>query len=714
VAICEALDCLPLALELAASATRAISARQIAQGLSDPLGTLGRGARTGPERHRTLQDSIAWSYDLLPERERVLFRRLGVFVSSFDLDTVDEVVGGTDVLASLSELIDRSLVSVQRHPTGTRYRLLDTIRAFALERLAEAGEVDERRERHLAHLVRRAKAVPLSAYGSPRDDDPSEVFTFLDLVHADVVAALRWASTRDPVAGLRLASLMTQYWLRRGRYREGEVLIESLLAAASDAPPELRAWALYGLSDLYGTEYDFETSARLAEESARAADEASLDGLAARVRAHGAAARMPFDPPGARAELEELIEWASSSGDRFVRVQASFYLGTALLEEDVRDARRVLERCREFEGPSPALSYSEIGLVMVRLHEGRLEEVAESADEMRRRIEETGSVYWSTWMRTYGAIAALYLGHTDEAVAGLGEVAAESAVEGPPMAWAQWPLALHALAQGDMSTARAVARSLYTARSYSRPTTFRPFALAVQARAAELDGDLATARSLYSDAVAATSGVSAMFSSLAMADAARFHLERGDVEPADELVHAALDRLVEQGNRLAVPPVIDVLVAVKAAQDAGEDAVRLWGANERLRSDMGMVRDPVVAIVDPGTRVEVLRGALGDERFERAREAGAGLTLDDTVAWLRRGRGPRRRPTAGWDSLTPTERKVAELVAQGLTNPEVGERLFISRKTVSTHVSHVFDKLGLRSRSELAALVARNAFAVDA
>src|SRR5262249_13400449 len=98
-----------------------------------------------------------------------------------------------------------------------------------------------------------------------------------------------------------------------------------------------------------------------------------------------------------------------------------------------------------------------------------------------------------------------------------------------------------------------------------------------------------------------------------------------------------------------------------------------------------------------------LREALGDERYATAHRQGAELSIGDALRWARRGRGPRRRAPSGWASLTPTEAKVAELVAEGLTNPQVGQRMFISPGTVKTHVSHIFGKLGVHSRSELIA-----------
>jgi DNA-binding CsgD family transcriptional regulator len=108
-----------------------------------------------------------------------------------------------------------------------------------------------------------------------------------------------------------------------------------------------------------------------------------------------------------------------------------------------------------------------------------------------------------------------------------------------------------------------------------------------------------------------------------------------------------------------------------------------------------------------------LREALGEEAFERAHREGGDLPFAEAVAWIRRARGPRQRPERGWDSLTPTELGVVALVVEGLTNPQIGERMFISRGTVKAHLSHIFAKLGITSRAELAAEAARRATTIE-
>ena len=165
---------------------------------------------------------------------------------------------------------------------------------------------------------------------------------------------------------------------------------------------------------------------------------------------------------------------------------------------------------------------------------------------------------------------------------------------------------------------------------------------------------------------------------------------------------AALDACAEGGHATSVPGCLDALGEVAAGLGSDSDAVRLLAAADRARADIGVVRFPPEeqhwAAID-----RRLRDALGDGAYDAARAQGTELSTEDALEWARRARGPRTRPPGGWDSLTPTEARVVELVAEGLTNPQIGERMFISAGTVKTHVAHIFGKLELHSRTVLGA-----------
>jgi predicted ATPase len=169
--ICRRLDGMPLAIELAAARVRALSLDEIVGGLHDRFRLLTGGARTAVRRQQTLRASVDWSHALLTESERILFRRLAVFMGKFDLDAAQAVGGGTElqryqVLDQLSLLVDKSLVIADNAGGRTRYRLLETVRQYVLEKLGESGEADAARGRHRDHYMLMAARLDAPA----RDD----------------------------------------------------------------------------------------------------------------------------------------------------------------------------------------------------------------------------------------------------------------------------------------------------------------------------------------------------------------------------------------------------------------------------------------------------------------------------------------------------------------------------------------------------------------
>ncbi|MEV0719500.1 LuxR C-terminal-related transcriptional regulator, partial [Asanoa sp. NPDC050611] len=196
-----------------------------------------------------------------------------------------------------------------------------------------------------------------------------------------------------------------------------------------------------------------------------------------------------------------------------------------------------------------------------------------------------------------------------------------------------------------------------------------------------------------------------MPAALAEAYAAQADLAAADADGrtrAVELHHAALTIRVDRRLRAAQLDSLEALARVGAALQPAPDDVRILYAADSARTDAGLPRGP-----DPQRAYDLiignLRDALGAAAFERAATEGARLTLDVAVEYARRSRGRRGRPASGWSSLTPTELEVVRLVAQGLTNPQIGARLLMSRGTVKTHLSHIFTKLDTTNRAQLAA-----------
>jgi DNA-binding CsgD family transcriptional regulator len=218
-------------------------------------------------------------------------------------------------------------------------------------------------------------------------------------------------------------------------------------------------------------------------------------------------------------------------------------------------------------------------------------------------------------------------------------------------------------------------------------------------------GDSVAAQRLADDAVAMTRGV---FSALSLAMRSRVALECGDVEAAVSYAHTALEKATAVRARVVIPDILELLAQLLAGADGHAEAARLLGAADALRASINIVR---FKVLDPGHAacVSALRDALGDEAFDQAWADGSALSIDEATAYAQRGRGERKRPTSGWASLTPTERDVVRLVGEGLSNKDVAARLFVSPRTVESHLSHVYTKLGLSSRVQLAQEAARHA-----
>ncbi|WP_043624534.1 BTAD domain-containing putative transcriptional regulator [Nonomuraea candida] len=236
--ICERLDGIPLALELAATRMRVLSPRQLAERLDDRFRLLASGLRGAPARQQTLRAMIDWSWELLTESERVVLRRLAVHADGCTLEAAEEVCAepGLDVLDLLARLVDRSLlVRTSGHaagPAGPRYRLLESVAAYCQERLREAGELDDVRLRHVRHYA--ALAVRLEP--SLRGHDQRRALARLDAEAANLRTALETAvRLRVPDEALRLVNAMAWYWMLRGRLGEARRALKSALSIAQPA-----------------------------------------------------------------------------------------------------------------------------------------------------------------------------------------------------------------------------------------------------------------------------------------------------------------------------------------------------------------------------------------------------------------------------------------------------------------------------------------------
>ncbi|MGN6339181.1 response regulator transcription factor, partial [Mycobacterium sp.] len=218
------------------------------------------------------------------------------------------------------------------------------------------------------------------------------------------------------------------------------------------------------------------------------------------------------------------------------------------------------------------------------------------------------------------------------------------------------------------------------------------------AQAALARGELKSARRFAEEDVAAAAG---WFTVQALLTRARVASAENEPGQAERDLHDALNRAAETRAHLFVPDLLECLARLAHLAGSHLESARLLGAAHAVRERTGIVRFRVYD-ADYEASVASTRQTLSDKEFDEAWAAGAALSTDEAIAYARRGRGERKRPPSGWDSLTPTERDVVRLVSEGLGNKDIGDRLFISPRTVQTHLTHVYAKLGLTSRMQLA------------
>ena len=708
--ICRRLDGMPLAIELAAARVRALSLAENNDSLHDRFRLLTGGSRTAVRRQQTLRASVDWSHALLTEPERVLFRRLAVFLGGFDLDAARAVGGSGDieryqVLDQLALLVDKSLVVAEDGPRGTRYRLLETVRQYALERLAESGEADIIRAHHCDHYTAMAAQLDTPAQaGHERRLEQAE--TEID----NLRATFTWSrENRTTESALALASSLQPLWLTRGRIREGRAWFDSVLTDDSHNLEVAAAWARafadktvldawLGMTDsmdkaeqalalarnlddppllarvltacVFLAGYNVEVAQPYFAEAigvARAiGDQWRLSQLLER---QAYAAIIAGDPIAARTAAEEGRDFAEAIGDRFGSRQARLWLGWAQLWQG-----ELSEAAGQFAAVVAEANAAQDGISTVIGLVGRA---------------------WSLAYRSETGVARAAADAAIEAGAELGQI-----YEGLGYA----ALAVATLAAGDIAAAQESGEAALE-RMGVQPETAAVHVAAV-AEAVLARGDLAAAARLADEGVSGTTA-SPFQAMMALTTRARVAIAQGEPALAERDAQDALVHGASVGAYLGILDTLECLADLAGHADSHQEAARLFGAAQAIRERTCAVR---FKIYDAGYEASLatLRNAMGDNDFDSAWAEGAALSTEEAIAYAQRGHGERKRPTSGWASLTPAEHDVVRLVSEGLANKDIATRLFVSPRTVQAHLTHVYTKLGVTSRMQLAQEAARH------
>jgi predicted ATPase/class 3 adenylate cyclase len=383
-AICRRLDGLPLALELAAARLRILSPQALLDRLDRSLETLATGARDAPERQQTLRGAIAWSEQLLDEPERRLFRRLAVFRGGWTFEAAEAVAGaigdlGVDVLDGLSSLADKSLIRPVAAAAEPRSLMLQTIREYALERLAAEGERTAAERAHAGYFSALAAAAREHVEGG----EAASWMDRLDRESGNLRAALEWLIEHDAAGARRMGPALWRYWQRRGHLGEGRRWLERIEALPDGAAtPGAQAGVHAALGSIAYWQNDFATS---------------------------------------RAAYEKSLAIWREIGEEGGLQDATYNLGFIHLVEhrfdDARDAFGESLVLAERLGNQQAIGRLQFGLAMTALVEGKLQEARERYEETIRILEPLGEEYFTWTARRNLVEAATRAGELDEAEA---------------------------------------------------------------------------------------------------------------------------------------------------------------------------------------------------------------------------------------------------------------------------------------------------------
>ncbi len=706
--VCSRLDGLPLAIELAAARAKSLTPAQILVGLENSLRLLTGGSRLVLARQQTLEASIAWSHDLLSESERVLLRRVSVFADGWDLEAAEQVcaddgvvLDAMGVLDGLERLIDQSLVRVDDDGGRARYRVLETVRQFGAARLAVAGESDDLARRHAGYFL------GFAAVWAPRCEsaDEERAVEVLAPEISNINAALRFLQGHGTVEELVDVVVSTvALWGACGRALDGIAWCTTAIDLIGDRSPARTAALLQARVQIRNRIGQPVLSYLDATRCVALVESEHLTLPVGRARA--AAARtelmMDVDYEKSLASLRAAFEELERAGDLYglaneknvASAMVNMRKGPLAAKPFFDDARTAAEllgntrqRCGQIMWEAGSMFYTSDHAAAIRAFE--------LVERMRPRSPEYDGLRLA-----FAVHFADEVGIVAPSFEQLDKFRLDSQRAGQ-----DWDVTM---VEGFMVT------SLYRQGEYARARAFAdehrspmPFGLlkflsAALASCALGDYDDAGARLGELGATGADGTHNALVYRLQIVCLIGLH--RGELVEAEVAARESLESSVAHGRGRDIIIGFQLLAVLAAAHGSWSETARLAGvaAVEGQRRVLSRRNEPFSSLFD--NAVATARSAVGDAVFDAGFAEGFGLSLDDAVEFVGRARGERGRPTIGWAALTPTERRVADLVRAGKSNAEVAAELLMGVETVKTHLSRIFAKLGISNRTKLAAL----------
>jgi predicted ATPase/class 3 adenylate cyclase len=461
VAICRALDGLPLALELAAARIPVLSPQALLTRLDKRLSLLTGGARDADKRQRTLRGALEWSHDLLDPSEQTLFARLAVFVDGCRLDAAENVCrpsNGVAGLDTLQSLVDKSLVRQRADPDGERrFWMLETIREYAGERLAEREEDGLLAQRHADYFLELAEQAEPALWAGRTE----EWLPRLEVEQPNFRAALEhWFGADDAELALRLAGALYPFWEIRGQHSEAHTWLMRTLALDGDVSLAYRIKGLIGAGRASGWGFEWRAMAECLEEAVELSRQVGdVEGIGRCLGFIGHLRLFTGDREGAAAVLGEALDLARKSGDRHSVARALHNAAAAAVEErDFARAREMYEEAiaiARAEGLGVALSSSATQLGWLAILEHDYERAARQLHDAVRQLEEVGEKLWAPIAQRYVALLKLLQGEIGDAEVILRQSLTGGREQAPAWQLVYWVEGFAAVATAKGESARA-------------------------------------------------------------------------------------------------------------------------------------------------------------------------------------------------------------------------------------------------------------------
>ncbi|HVU10317.1 MAG TPA: tetratricopeptide repeat protein [Phototrophicaceae bacterium] len=677
--VCHRLNGIPLVIELAAARSKVFTPQDLLARLTNRLAVLTGGAQDLPMRQRTLRGALEWSYDLLQPDERLLFRRLGVFVGEWTIDAAEQICnleGHLQIVDGLETLLNHSLLQSREGVHGeSRLTMLELMREYSLEQLSQSDELEMLQRRHAQFYLALAEAAENELSGA----DQQVWIERLEQEHDNLRLTLQWSLEHEPLIALKMSGALWYFWFTRGYFSEGRMWLGQAIAGTDPdtADIKLLSKAMHGAGTLAYQQGDYPAAEEILGNALRLRRAVNdLHGIASTLNNLGNLAHDRSNLDQAEAYYRESLDLRRQVGNKRGIASALNNLGNiALYRGNYADASALYEESLAIhrsmnEKGGIAVALNNVGIVALKLGDyARAIRVQEESLAIKRELGDEDGASFS--------------------LADLGEVA---------------------LYQGDFARAEALFNESLAIRRAIGNQWGIGTALSNLGINALHRGDYGRASALLQESLTIQRTLGDRWGiAIALNNLGHVALAHGDIDQAQTLYTEALTLSSEIGDKPGIATSLIALADAASAQEQEWIAGRLLSASTRWIDRLGGLIGLLPFTQAQYKRLDqALKATLNKPDLAATEAEGRALTLDQIFDLLQNPTSvsqPRSHPeTASADALGLTSREieVLKLITEGLTYAEIADRLVISARTVDAHLRSIYSKLNVRSRFEAA------------